>query len=345
MADVRPIIVRFPALGDTVLLTTLIRALALRYGTPVDLLASGGWVEPLLAHNPHVGEIQLISSRRAPYLLTPSQWAAVKWLKARPNAPIYYCERDPHSARLVARAVTDEARFVRAWDHWNDPHLHWVEWWLQIANLTPACVQPAPPPVDAPAFTALYPSESDHAECARWISAQGWGDAPLVLLQPGHKKTSKRGRIATADHDKHWPAERWAAVIRGVLEHLPAARVLVCGSPREHGLVQEAIDAAGEGFDLAGRAVNLARDLPLPRLMALAERAHSMISVDTGPAHVAAAMDCRLVVLFGGFGWSRWKPRAPSGRVAALGPSTEGAARVADISVAQVLSAWRELIA
>lgn len=32
--------------------------------------------------------------------------------------------------------------------------------------------------------------------------------------------------------------------------------------------------------------------------MALLQRAHSMISVDTGPAH-AAALDCPLVVILG----------------------------------------------
>ena len=54
--EARPVVIRFPALGDTVVLTTLIRALALRYGTQVDILASGPWVPEVLAHNPHIGE-------------------------------------------------------------------------------------------------------------------------------------------------------------------------------------------------------------------------------------------------------------------------------------------------
>ena len=43
----RPLLVRFGAMGDLVLIQPMIRLLAARYGAPVDLLAAGGWVRPL----------------------------------------------------------------------------------------------------------------------------------------------------------------------------------------------------------------------------------------------------------------------------------------------------------
>ena len=52
-------------------------------------------------------------------------------------------------------------------------------------------------------------------------------------------------------------------------------------------------ERANDGTGLIGGG-----ELPLPRLLALQERAHSMISVNTGPAHSAAAMGCPLVVMF-----------------------------------------------
>ena len=52
--------------------------------------------------------------------------------------------------------------------------------------------------------------------------------------------------------------------------------------------------------------------LPLRQLFALCTRAHSMISVDTGPAHAAAALDLPLVVLFGAEPQRLWLPRGPS---------------------------------
>ncbi len=334
----RPVVIRFPALGDAVLLTTLIRALALRYGSQVDVLASGRWVPEVLAHNPYVGDLELIRSRRAPYWLTPSQWSGIRWLKRRRHAPIYFCERDVYGARYLARAGIDEAQIVRAWDHPFDTRQHWVDWYLEIANLTPPAVQPPPPPVDAPALTQLFISDEDQAAVDRWLDDRGWTGRPLVLMQPGHKKTFKRGRIGTSDHSKHWPAARWAAVARGVLERLPQGRVLVHGTAREWGLVQEIVDAAADE-----RVVNIVRGASLPRLIGLARRAAAMVAVDTGPTHVAASMDCPIVVLYGGFGAARWTPRTPSAHVIALGPALDDQGTLMDISVEQVLAAFAQL--
>ena len=44
---------------------------------------------------------------------------------------------------------------------------------------------------------------------------------------------------------------------------------------------------------------NVADELSVRTLLPLLERAHSMISVDTGPAHAAAALGCPTVALFG----------------------------------------------
>ena len=60
---------------------------------------------------------------------------------------------------------------------------------------------------------------------------------------------------------------------------------------------------------------NVADDLPLRRLLALLSMAHSCISVDTGPAHAAAALDCPLVVLFGKASPSRFRPVSRTSQV------------------------------
>lgn len=65
------------------------------------------------------------------------------------------------------------------------------------------------------------------------------------------------------------------------------------------------------------RARNVARNLPLHRLLALQERAIGMISVDTGPAHSAGALGCPLVVLFGTADPDHYAPRSPSDAVVA----------------------------
>jgi heptosyltransferase-2/heptosyltransferase-3 len=86
-----------------------------------------------------------------------------------------------------------------------------------------------------------------------------------------------------------------------------------------------------------------AAELSLRQLLALSEAAHSMISVDTGPAHAAAALGLPLVVLFGAESQSVWLPRSSSGSaVLGLG-GPPYSRRVDEISLEQVYSAWSSL--
>jgi heptosyltransferase III len=338
-----PVVLRFPAVGDLVLLTVLLEALASRYGRPVHLLASGDWTPLLLGADPAVSELRLVYSRRTPHWMTPSRWSAQAWLRAH-RGPIYLCDPDVFAERIIERAGIPEGRLVRAWQHWPGNDVHWADWWLDVAQLDAAAVPGPSRKPEVPARPRLHVPAEWHVQTQAWLQRHGLHQQPLILLQPGHKKTHKRGRVGTVAHDKHWPAERWASVIRTVLTEVPGAAALVCGSSREAGLVQEIVDATGTPPARA-RVVNIAAMQPtLQRVVGLAARAHSMISVDTGPAHIAGAMDCPLVTLYGMAGWGRWTPRSPSGNVQVLGPRelTPGAA-VMSLDVQSVLAAWHAL--
>lgn len=338
-----PLVVRFAAVGDVVLLTPLLEALWRRYGRPVHVLGSGAWTEVLLGHDPAVSDLRLVTSRRAPHWLLPSRWAANTWLRAH-RGPVYLCDPDPYAERIIARAAVPEGRLVRAWKHWPGDAVHWADWWLDIARLDAAdCPGPAVA-VDVAPRPRLHPDPAWDAQTTSWLRQQGLDRHALVLVQPGHKKTHKRGRIGTAAHDKHWPATHWAAVVRGVLSHLPNAAVLVCGSEREAGLAQAIVDAVGPPPPGTRVLNNAAMKPTLARLVSLAARAHSMVSVDTGPAHVAGAMDCPLVVLYGSAGWGRWRPRAATAEVRVLGPrAPTPSARLMDLNPDDVVAAWRGL--
>jgi heptosyltransferase-2/heptosyltransferase-3 len=73
------------------------------------------------------------------------------------------------------------------------------------------------------------------------------------------------------------------------------------------------------------------------------ELAHSMISVDTGPAHAAAALGLPLLVLYGAESPRQWLPRRPSGSpVVALGGPPRST-RVDQITAEEVFEQWRAL--
>jgi heptosyltransferase-3 len=149
-----PVVVRFAAVGDVVLLTVLLQALAQRYGRPVHVLGSGDWTPVLLGHDPAVSELRLLTSRRSPYWLTPSRWAASRWLRAH-RGPIYLCDPDVYAAQVIERAGVPEPQLVRAWQHWPGDGIHWADWWLQIAALDASAAPGPDQPITTPARPRL----------------------------------------------------------------------------------------------------------------------------------------------------------------------------------------------
>jgi heptosyltransferase-2/heptosyltransferase-3 len=117
---------------------------------------------------------------------------------------------------------------------------------------------------------------------------------------------------------------------------MPQAVILLVGAAREELLLGWIQEATALGA-VATAAV------PLSHLFALCATAHSMISVDTGPAHAAAAVGLPLVVLFGAHSQREWLPRTARGSpvVGMGGPPTS--TRLDQISESAVFEAWAEL--
>jgi heptosyltransferase-2/heptosyltransferase-3 len=328
-------------MGDMVMLTPLLRLLAARYGRKVDLISSGAWTLPLLQHEPALGELHLLTSRNAPYWLNASQRAVVRWLKQRGCGPVYFCDEYDAALKLLRRAAIPETDTVplAAGDAQSaDDSRLWPDRWLRMGMQSPPAF-PASHVVNPQPFRqpALVVTEDEREQCATWLQQRGFNDRPLVLFQPGNKRTHKRGKVLTANHSKHWPAENWAAVANAIVQTLPQAQVLLCGSPAEASVLQDIKHASA-----SAHVHNLAGELPIPRLLALLQCAHSMVSVDTGPAHAAAALGCPLVVLFGSAPVAQWRPLGTA-PVITLGGERGADSQVKDIAATTVMAAWRGL--
>lgn len=332
----RPVVIRFGAFGDMVMLLPLLRQLAEYHQQPVDLVTSGGWARQFLSAQSCVGELQVLSSRKAPYWFNRSQQDFVRWLREAERRPVYLCETDEKSHWLVRRAgvAGDQLHWAGADPMRSDEH--WIERWMRLGRqwtgqsvLSPEAI------VNSLRQGWLELAPDAAADCDAWIAEHGWQGRKLVLLQPGSKRTMRRGAADRASNVKYWPEERWAELSRAMLERHADAQVLICGSPEEQEFTQ-----AIEAMVADARVQSVAHELPLMRLLALLARAHSMVSVDTGPAHAAAALNCPLVVLFAGLPPARWRPYAVDGEVTVIEPGDEGL-RV--MPSEGVIGAWKAL--
>src|SRR5256884_6051921 len=79
----------------------------------------------------------------------------------------------------------------------------------------------------------------------------------------------------------------------------------------------------------------------LRQLFALCESAHSMISVDTGPAHAAAALSLPLAVLYGAQSPRYYLPRSPCGSAVVGIGGPPPSPRPGQLSLGSGLWAWR----
>ena len=182
-----PLVVRFAAFGDVVMLTALIESLSRRYGAPVDLLSSGPWTPELLRHDTSVRDIQLVTSRKTPYWLCPSQWRAVRWMASRRNVPVYLCDPEPKALALLLRAGIPRDNILRTWDTWPGNQAHWVDWWNDVARQTPAAFsESAPPPLEHNATPRLVVTDGERIlDIAGPVSARLEGLA-LRIAFPAH---------------------------------------------------------------------------------------------------------------------------------------------------------------
>ena len=346
----RPLVVRCGAFGDMVLVTALIHDLSARFGGPVDVLTSGPWSEPLLRGQPGVGDVVTVRSRKTPYWLSRDQQRAVRWLRSRGAGPTWCCDGNEAARPMLSRAGVPEQFIVDSRDHPLLTGEHATEQWRRLAQILPAAgvsppVFPSPESArSAPSSlelggASLEVSASQVADLDTWWRVRQLPDAPFVAIQVGNKRTMRRGLRRLAENTKYWPYERWAAVLRHIRERLPAHAIVMLGTGPEFELNQEIVAlAAIDGI------YNVADDLPVPRLTALLSRALGLITVDSGPAHAAAAVGCPLVVLFGKASTTLYRPWGRAGAdVKVLTGRVNGEANMLGITIEEVVAAWDAL--
>jgi hypothetical protein len=323
-----------------VLLTALIRVLHAEFRAPVDIVTSGSWSEPLLCGQPGVGEIFSVRSRRTPYWMSIDQQRVVRQLRARGAGPTWFCDGDGAARPMLERAGIPGNFMVDVKDHPLLPGEHATQQWRRLAQIMPSAVTPSVADIDA-VLPGCYlgVTQVQRAELTAWLKTRGLADQPLILMQVGNKRTMRRGPRRLAVNNKYWPNERWAEVLRFLRQQHPRHALVLLGTGPEFQLNQELASLAG----ISGLH-NVADDLPIPRLVALLDRADGLVTVDSGPAHAAAAVGCPQVVLFGKALPSLYRPWGTAGAdVRLLTGEINGEPNMLGIESRSVIAAWSAL--
>ena len=150
-------------------------------------------------------------------------------------------------------------------------HTHAVDWYLAVL-----------PPLGVPVHNNFQwlPERSEIAAAikSKWQTA----GARWIAIQPGARWPNKR-----------WPAQNFAELVHLLAGSFPDMRFTILGNDDDKPL--------GEVISRAepARCLNLCGRISLPEMVEWLRLSELMITNDTGPMHVAAALGTPLIALFG----------------------------------------------
>jgi ADP-heptose:LPS heptosyltransferase len=175
------------------------------------------------------------------------------------------------------------------------------------------------------AFGAVHRfPESPAAEAYAQALLAELGQAPIVL------------NLGASKPENRWPAERFGRLARRLLDELAFPLVLT-GGPGDTPLAARVLAELGNPRGLK----DLVGATGLLELLEVLRRARLVVSCDTGPMHLAAAVQTPVVALFGPADPSRTGPFGEAHRVVRA-PGVPGS--MAEIAVDLVYSAVRETL-
>lgn len=338
-----PIVFRFGRLGDMVMLTSLLQILRARYGKPCELYAAGPWNEALYAGNPEISRLWSLP-RHTPIGISASWWRAWWRLLSSGDRPVYVSENRPRQLRRIRRllwlAGVKQERCVFITDMPGDIHAHWLDRLVQFGARTPASLSRLPVAaslVDRVWRPQIHLLPGELTAARAWLALRGVGTRKIILIQPGNFRTRSAGHGEPRHRDdKAWPLTSWVLLLQRIARERPDAEVLVCGAPKESTLVTQIVAAVRH--ERVASAV-----LPLRPFLSLCRLADSMISIDTGPAHVAAALGVPVTVMYGSESPATWLPVSGDGSaVSSVGGPPRS--RVSDVSIDEVFACWQGIV-
>jgi len=284
------LVVRYSALGDVVLATSILEPLRARFPRARIEWVTDALYAPLLEGLPELAAVHRLA-REGPN----AALSVAARLRGRFDFAIDL-QNKLRSAVVARSAAPLRAAFRRRTA---------LRAFLSLFGSDPPLVRAHQTRLYAEALAPLGTFEPGPVKVA--LSAQARALAadalegvpsPAVAIAPGARWGTKR-----------WPADRFAAVADALAAE--GCAIVLCGGPSDRD--------AFAAFRTATRAT-VAADLsflPVDALAAAIARVQLLVACDSGPVHLASAVGTPALALFGPTSTARWGP-PPPGRALAL---------------------------
>lgn len=291
------LVVRMDHLGDVLLATAVPKILKENFPESRVSFLTSSWSAPLLEHNPFIDEIVLYDApwfskgryRRSPKSL--GFWRLVRKLR-RDHADLGIGFRgDARENILLALAGIEErvgygitgGGFLLTREVHYHVGVHESEHVLDLIRALEIRTDVLKP--------QLYFSGEERESFEK--KKEGWGILP--------EKKYIGFQVGAGTDSKKWPARNMRSFLRLFKERFEGYGLVFIGSNREE--MEKIADFSGERF------LNLAGKTTLREACLLAERFSAFVGPDSGPTHIAAAMEAPTVFLYSGTNrFEQWRP-------------------------------------
>jgi heptosyltransferase II len=318
----RVLFLRNDRIGDMVLATATIKAIASAHPTiTVDVLASV-LNAAVLRGNPHVGTVISIDKKRPwSYLATIARIRRARYdaivdplvmSQSLTTTLLMLCSGAEHRIGLAGRGndsvLTVPVAPVAGAVHYVD----------RVAAVLTAFGVPVS--VSQPELF-LTAAESSTGE-ARWRSAEIFA----ARQAPGRRLVVN---VSATKRNRYWADKRFIETLLHLRRCYPDVVILIIGSPADW----DRMSRIGVG---AGVAV--VRTPHYREMMAIVAASHFVFTADTSVTHIASAFRKPVVVMYPGRGGGLWGPYGTRGTILSAAPSLEA------LEVAPVIRALQEMI-
>jgi len=267
----RVIIIRCGALGETIFALPVIEALRQQYGENILI----DWVgtpaaSALFKLDPRVNKIFHLKHRRFPILLSQEKRAIIDHSKQQPYDLLINLESG-HIFYPLVEKIKASHKFGMPYNQIRAlPNPHVID---SLKTMYESIIDPA---IMENVYPLLYGAQSQEV--------QGKFDLPSDYIVIN---------ASTSHHHKFthraWPTNQWKELIERLA---PAYHLVIIGGKGEEKFFDALRPYPPSVIDLVGKST-------LPELITIIADAEAIITADTGPSHIASAVNTRTFALFG----------------------------------------------
>ncbi len=293
----RILIMRSAGIGDVLMSTALVRAIRLAYPNAHITYLVGEWSAPAIKNNPDIDEIityhdEIIFKKKIAGTIE-----IIKQIKSKKFEIAIILDKAWEWNMLaflfgIPFRIGFERKGEGFANNFNvvfEGKKYELEYYRDIANLAGA--------KNAPKHMYMYPKPADIKKIQKILSKHKINPKKLIVISPGGAKNPGQ-ELA----EKRWPAQNYAKVADLLIQKKYS--VVLLGGKTDKEINKKVLQNMKRK-----PALNIAGELSLSESAALLSKSRLMITHDSGPMHLGAAMNTTIVAIFGPTDPKRFAPQ------------------------------------